>query len=562
VLYANNGSLCNFLKNYSQDRQGMVKMVSTFLLKYIGKQRLFVVSIFCTIFVLGLFIYKDYGLSVDEFTERNTGIVSLKYIENFFSIDIFHTDPWLASDGDKPLHEYDDRFYGVAFQVPVLVLERVFGLKDTKKIFLFRHLMNFFVFFVGLCFFYRLVKKRFADWRLGLLGVFLLVCTPRIFAESFYNCKDIVLMSVMIIAVYASINFISKPSIVNLCYLAFISAITVDIRIVGIIIPVATVALYAIVNLRNFGFTKKTPYYLLGYIGLLLIFVIMFWPVLWSSPYENFIAAYNKMSKYPWTGLVLYLGEYITASALPWHYIPVWIAVTTPIMYLVLFVIGLVATAMRLVKIRLCFWNDIHDVQDVYFLGLVVVPILAIIFLKSTVYDGWRQLYFIYPYIIILVVMGFSKFMSVCLRKRYIAFFAFCCIAIFQLALINWMVKYHPHQNVYFNLLAGRELNKHFEMDYWGLSNRPALEYLVRYDKNDPIKLWDSGCSFVDITRLILEPRDLFRVKVVSDINDADYVITNYRCSNHDFDDDSGKELLYKLTIDTTRIMSLYKINK
>ena len=43
-----------------------------------------------------------------------------------------------------------------------------------------------------------------------------------------------------------------------------------------------------------------------------------------------------------------------------------------------------------------------------------------------------------------------------------------------------WMYSNHPFQNVYFNILAGKKFNERFEMDYWGISNKNALEYIAK----------------------------------------------------------------------------------
>ena len=45
------------------------------------------------------------------------------------------------------------------------------------------------------------------------------------------------------------------------------------------------------------------------------------------------------------------------------------------------------------------------------------------------------------------------------------------------------MIKHHPFQNVYFNMLAGKEIEKKFEMDYWGLSNKQALDYILKMER-------------------------------------------------------------------------------
>ena len=48
-----------------------------------------------------------------------------------------------------------------------------------------------------------------------------------------------------------------------------------------------------------------------------------------------------------------------------------------------------------------------------------------------------------------------------------------------------WIYKNHPNQNVFFNVLAGKHFDQKFEMDYWGNSNKAALEFISK--NNDGI---------------------------------------------------------------------------
>jgi len=58
---------------------------------------------------------------------------------------------------------------------------------------------------------------------------------------------------------------------------------------------------------------------------------------------------------------------------------------------------------------------------------------------------------------------------------------------------VNFMVKNHPFEHLYFTRFAGRdmqEIKQRFELDYWGLSNRQALEYIVRTDTSRRIRVF------------------------------------------------------------------------
>jgi hypothetical protein len=145
---------------------------------------------FVTLLVLGLNIYRDYGISWDEPTQRVTGAVTVNYLAQKFNAPAFMAS-WNGSV--PPMDMYLDRDYGVAFEAPAVALEQLFRLKDSRDIYMFRHLLTFLAFFAGVCAAYRLAYRRFLDCRIGLLSALFLVLTPRFFAESFYNSKDIVL---------------------------------------------------------------------------------------------------------------------------------------------------------------------------------------------------------------------------------------------------------------------------------------------------------------------------------------------------------------------------------
>ena len=74
-------------------------------------QKTFVLFLFIAYFVLGIFIYRDYGISTDEPNERESTFRNIKYVLDTFDIDTLH-----GADGD--LENYRDRYYGVAYGFP------------------------------------------------------------------------------------------------------------------------------------------------------------------------------------------------------------------------------------------------------------------------------------------------------------------------------------------------------------------------------------------------------------------------------------------------------------
>ena len=73
---------------------------------------------------------------------------------------------------------------------------------DTQTIYWRRHQLTFAFFAFSVFIFFLIGKKIFKDWKIGLLGSLFLIISPRIFAHSFYNPKDIPFLSAYIIAIY------------------------------------------------------------------------------------------------------------------------------------------------------------------------------------------------------------------------------------------------------------------------------------------------------------------------------------------------------------------------
>ncbi|MCH8319210.1 MAG: hypothetical protein IIA88_12080 [Bacteroidetes bacterium] len=94
-----------------------------------------------------------------------------------------------------------------------------------------------------------------------------------------------------------------------------------------------------------------------------------------------------------------------------------------------------------------------------------------------------------------------------------------------------FMIISHPYQHLYFNRLAGPDLKhvkNNFELDYWGLSYREGLEYILANNKREYIKI--EAANFPGIgNKLILPSQDRKRIIYVNSENNPDYFISNYR---------------------------------
>jgi hypothetical protein len=220
---------------------------------------------------------------------------------------------------------------------------------------------------------------------------------------------------------------------------------------------------------------------------------------------------------------------------LPWHYHLVWIFISTPFLYIVFFVIGFIFIFKRIVQ-RLFkiekndsytdLWRGRKELQDLIFLLTFLIPIIIAIDTRQLFYDGWRHLYFIYPSFLLISLSGFYLIKIVFFKKKANYLYSFIFILIIPTAF--WMFKNHPHQNVYFNILARKNFNEKFEMDYFGTSNKNALEYIINQeDKN--IKVYSLSTTDLSLSKEIIKKSVRENITIVYDPLKADYIVTNYR---------------------------------
>lgn len=87
-------------------------------------------AFFGGLLLLGLWLVRDYGVSHDEEYQRTSGQVSLLYVFQRLPAAVQQRlvpAPLVAriarDGGHWPLHQYRDRDYGVAFELPLAAAE-------------------------------------------------------------------------------------------------------------------------------------------------------------------------------------------------------------------------------------------------------------------------------------------------------------------------------------------------------------------------------------------------------------------------------------------------------
>jgi len=202
----------------------------------------FIYIFFIFYLFLGLFIYRDYGIGIEEHFQRQNGFYWLKKILTFFSLDDLN---FVVLEKYKNIISYDPslpnsdffNFYGIAFDTPAAFIETILKLNESKLYFEIRHLFNFLFFFTSSIFFYLILKNRFKDKIIIYLGTIFYIINPRIFGDSFHNNKDVFFLSILTISIFFLFKYFEKKKLKNIILLCFFGAIATSSRIMGLYLP-------------------------------------------------------------------------------------------------------------------------------------------------------------------------------------------------------------------------------------------------------------------------------------------------------------------------------------
>lgn len=512
------------------------------LLYHSNKKQILVHAPFLALIVvfvlIGFLSYTDYGISWDEQLQRGIGAKNILIANHHTGYKLMSKDSvralaerqikyhgytstpeqWMSIDY---LQSFNDRHYGPSIEILLLVVEKVLDLRHSEHIYKSRHLILHLLFILSVIIFYLLLIRQFNSPVLGFLGVLMLLLSPRIYAHSFYNSKDLAFMVFVIITTYTMWRCLEKPSATRIFIHALLSAFTIDIRIVGILIPLITIIGMVFFYWRMINTNSLLIYFkkILLYLVLTWLWAVVFWPWTWDKPFTGWFDVIQTMSNYPWGGHIVYRGQIIRSiDGLPWHYIPTWIGITTPWIVLSLLPVFII---LLIIRFRSIPWN--LKLFIALSSAMILTPVLASIYKESVLYNGWRHFYFVYPFIVILSISGLYL-----LKQHYPNLRNVLVIAtlVMTISVVGSMAYLHPYQGIYFNSLAGSSPWNSYDWDYWGISYKEGLEYILT-NNTDNIYIYPAeAVGFY--ASYIFSQRDQSRLIFTNQIDQADFFLTNY----------------------------------
>jgi hypothetical protein len=503
--------------------------------------------IVAVLFVLGMRTSSDYGVSWDEPDQRYLGTLVYNFV----------------FEGKKEFLSYPFRFYGSGYELLLAIFEKTAKLTDTRAIYLQRHLVTHTFFLLAGLSLYLMSYRLSRNIVVPIITLIIFLLSPRIFAHSFFNTKDIPFLCMFTITMATTQWAFERNKIPHFVVLGLCAGYATSIRVMGVMLFVFILAMLVIDWIRADGADKKRQLWsLLGFGGAYMLATYVAWPYLWSDPFTNFGTAYTAMSQYDWKGTVLLHGVYEDATALPSSYFPTWFVMSTPILWVPLGLVGGFFVFYDFFKSPKQFVANTPQRIFLFVALCFIAPVFAVIKLHSVLYDDWRHLYFVYPAFTLLACYLMYRF---CDRKTQ---YIFIGLAGIQAAIVVvFMIQNHPFQQVYFNELVSHKdeyLRENYELDYWGSSFKQGLEFIAKKDRSDTVNIAvDSPNHSVPVANnlLILPLEDRKRLKIVG-FPKAKYFITNFRFHPDDYPDkkNPSKDYDFNVKVLNSSIMRVYNL--
>ena len=250
----------------------------------------------------------------------------------------------------------------------------------------------------------------------------------------------------------------------------------VALRVIGIILP-AGILLGLTVSIRIFGplagilvagyivwkSGMKAWLVITVYALIAILAMYLTWPYLWPNPIGHFFETVQVMAQHPWPGNVLFNGKTYPANDLPASYVPTFLAIQLTEPVWLLFLVGFAAAIFGVVKKR----AESRESLALTFVWFIL-PLVTFIVLRPTLYDNFRQSFFIVPPIFFMAGLAFDQIRKPVLQGAL--------IALVLLPGLIASIRLHPYEYVYYNQFVGgaKGVVDHFELDYWATSYREA----------------------------------------------------------------------------------------
>jgi hypothetical protein len=436
------------------------------------------IAVLCSIAIVALWTFRDYGLSWDDYTHSEYGDLLLKLYAS-------------GLDDRRALSWVNLYYYGGGFDLLAALAAKIlpFTLFETRR------LVGAAIGLLGLFVTWRM-GRRIGGPPAGLIALVLLAACPLYYGHMFMNPKDspfAVATAIFLLGFVRALEDYPAVSIPTGALVGIGFGLSFGSRIMGAfgaIAAIGALTLIFTVEARANGprpAAARLGHFIVALVpAMLLAYGVMalVWP--WSvvDPLNPFhaVAYFSHFFETPWEEL--FEGTPIPVLDMPRSYMPTLFALKLPEIFVALGFGGAAATLVAALR---------HDVAPkrraiFFFLTLAaLLPLAVTIALRPPIYNGIRHFVFVLPPLAVLGGIAGAWLADAMRRSRLrqlAGFGQIAAAAVFVAGLalpIVEMVRLHPYEYTHFNRLAGgvARAQKRYMLDYWGLALKQASQALL-----------------------------------------------------------------------------------
>jgi tetratricopeptide (TPR) repeat protein len=413
---------------------------------------------------------------------RNVGISCDEVLHYNHSVSVYN---YFASHGadhsalNTPVTNL--KYYGQSYDDIVTFLIKWFNIDDVYG---FRHLMSSVAGWLAI-FITALFAIWLAGYKAGIMVLILFAVSPTFLGHTQNNLKDIPFALAYISGIFFTLRLLvsgKKNSFRDLILLTVSIAFSVSIRAGGLILICYLFFFLAIVYAFKYFMDHKidpaeikAKFFLLCGVSVISWFSsILLWPFALKGPVRNVIESYNVMAHFPSTFRQIFEGKVEWSDFMPWYYLPKSMLITVPVIVLTGMVLFLVFLLKKL--------NPEKKLLLGCLIFTVVFPVVFVVYEKSNLYSSWRQFLFVYPGLIILASIGFTRLYEF-IRSGYLKWGMALLIILLSIHPLKFMFSNPQYFYLYYNQLVGglKGAYSNYETDYYYQSQTEASRWLIDY---------------------------------------------------------------------------------
>jgi hypothetical protein len=239
--------------------------------------------------------------------------------------------------------------------------------------------------------------------------------------------------------------------------------------------------------------------------------MVSLWPYAQLDPVRHPLRALSSFQDFHGDYASLFEGRQLRADQLPRDYLPKWLAITSPEVFLVLVPLGLLQSALAVAGRRVLRRRRERAAIALWLAAVSALPVGWVVLTRPPLYDGMRHFLFVLPGLAALGGAGASRAL-LGLPGRVPR--AAAAIALAWLASLSArdMIALHPYQSVYFNRLVGglAAAAGRYETDFWGSSYKEGVDWVAQHytgPYRKPVRV--ANTSKCILTSYYLEKGDL-----------------------------------------------------